>query len=116
MSRPINRTAARNAALVNLLATPGLGSLMARRWVAGGGQLLLAVAGFGLMLGWFVKTMIDYYGLINNQQSEPQTHFGLLKAGAVVFVAAWLWSLVTSIQIFRSVPKTMPTNAPPKLN
>ncbi len=116
MSRPLNRTTARNAALVNLLATPGLGSLMARRWVAGGGQLLMAVAGFCLMLGWFVKTMKEYYGLIDDQHSEPQIDWTLLKWGAVVFVAAWLWSLVTSIQIFRSVPKTQPTDAPPKLN
>ena len=37
---------ARNCALINQLATPGLGSLMAGRLVAGIGQLLLAVAGF----------------------------------------------------------------------
>jgi len=104
---PRSRTTARNAALVNLLATPGLGSLMARRWLAGTGQLILAVAGFGLMLGWFVKLMTDYYGLMFNQQSAPQLDFRLLKWGAAIFAVAWLWSLVTSVQLLRAV-KTLP--------
>lgn len=107
---------ARNAALINQLATPGLGSLMAGRWVAGAGQLVLALAGFGMMLAWFVKMMADYYGLISDPQGEPQIRFGMLAAGAVVFAAAWLWALVTSIQIFRSVPKNMPGTPPPRLN
>ena len=111
-----SHTAARNAALVNLLATPGLGSLMARRWVAGAGQLVFALAGFGMMLVWFARTMRDYYGLISEQQSEPQVHFGLLKAGAAVFASSWLWALVTSIHIFRSVPKNLPGVLPPRMD
>ncbi len=110
-----SHTAARNAALVNLLATPGLGSLMARRWVAGVGQLVLALAGFGMLLAWFVRTMRDYYGMISDQQSAPQVHFGLLKVGAAVFAVSWLWALVTSFQIFRSVPKNLPGVPPPRL-
>ena len=40
---PLSRSAARNAALLNQCATPGLGSLMAGRRLAGIGQLLLAI-------------------------------------------------------------------------
>ena len=41
----LSRTKARNALLLNQLATPGLGSLLAGRWIAGTGQLLCSVAG-----------------------------------------------------------------------
>ena len=50
MSKPVSRTTAHNAALLNQLATPGLGSLMAGRWLAGVGQLALAVAGFVMVV------------------------------------------------------------------
>ena len=112
---PPSRATARNAALLNLAATPGLGSLVAGWRVAGIGQLVLALAGFGMMLGWFVKLMRDYFGLISDPHSEPQVSFGWLQAGAAVFAAAWLWSLVTSFQIFRSVPKNLPRTEPPRL-
>ena len=48
---------ARNAALVNQLATPGLGTIMAGRIVTGAGQLLLALAGF-LFLGPRVTRLV----------------------------------------------------------
>ena len=52
--------------MLNLLATPGLGSLLCGRWIAGTGQLLLSVAGFALVIVWFFKEMIPYYGLMFN--------------------------------------------------
>ena len=104
---------ARNAVLLNQLATPGLGSLLARRWFAGTGQLLLALAGFVLLLVWFVQTMRDYYGLMFDAHADPHTtNFGL-KYGALVFLAAWLWSLVTSFQILNSVKTPVPGAPPP---
>jgi 4a-hydroxytetrahydrobiopterin dehydratase len=98
--KPLSRAAARNATLLNLLATPGLGSLLARRWIAGGGQLLLALAGFSLFLIWFVKEMIQYYGQITGDvEVQPIGRF--LVAGLVLFASAWLWSLVTSLSLLR---------------
>src|SRR6267142_5883224 len=49
------RSTATTCLILNQFATPGLGSLMARRWFAGTGQLVLAVAGFCLLVGWFVQ-------------------------------------------------------------
>jgi len=99
--KPLSRTKARNAALINQFATPGLGSLMAQRWIAGIGQLLLAVTGFTMVVWWSLKTIYLYYSLLANQHSEPQITFGLVKKGAVLFVCAWLWALVTSLGILR---------------
>ncbi len=91
--------AARNAALVNQLATPGLGSLMAGRWIAGSGQLALAVAGFVLVIVWFFKVMIQYYGQITGD--VPPHPVGWIGAtGGILFLASWFWALATSISLF----------------
>lgn len=100
-AEPLSRTAARNCLLINQLATPGLGSLMAGRWVAGLGQLLLAVAGFAMVIGWFALTLANVYNQAIND-AEPQPAGWLGGVGALVFGVAWLWALVTSLQILRS--------------
>jgi hypothetical protein len=119
--KPVSRTGARNAALVNQFATPGLGSLMAGRWMAGMGQLLLAVAGFVLVVVWFFETMIQLFGQIDgNAVSAPVA--GLGETGAGLFVVAWFWSLVTSLSLLnrakseepaRSESIATPTAGPP---
>ncbi len=97
---PLSRSAARNAALLNQCATPGLGSLLAGRRAAGVGQLLLAIAGFGLVIGWFVLLALQIYDeLINDAQPKSVAWLG--EAGAAVFGAAWLWSLFTSLSLWR---------------
>lgn len=97
---PLSRSAARNAALLNQCATPGLGSLMAGRRLAGVGQLLVAVAGFAMVIGWFVLLALQIYDeLINDAQPKSVAWLG--EVGAVTFGAAWLWSLVTSLSVLR---------------
>jgi 4a-hydroxytetrahydrobiopterin dehydratase len=98
--KPLTRATARNAALLNQLATPGLGSLMGRRWFEGVGQLILSFAGFVLVLAWFVKEMRQYYGQITGD--VPVRPIGwILEAGAILFVAAWAWSAWTSFSLMR---------------
>jgi 4a-hydroxytetrahydrobiopterin dehydratase len=88
--------------LLNLLGTPGLGSLMTRRWIAGGGQLLLSVVGFILILVWFYKLVIvQFYGQMNGAvEAQPVGQIGL--TGAILFMAAWVWTLFTSISMMRT--------------
>jgi len=99
-ARPVNRTTARNSFLINQLATPGLGSLLAGRYLAGIGQLLLAVAGFLLVVVWFISFAVKMY-----QQFEGQDHQESVawigELGALTFAAAWLWSLITSLSLLR---------------
>jgi len=113
---PASRTAARNAFLVNQFATPGLGSLMAHRWIAGLGQLALAVAGFALIVVWFVKMMFEYYGQMSGDVPvKPAGWMGEL--GAVLFAISWFWSLATSISLLRHAKDdALPTAVPPKLS
>lgn len=97
---PLSRSAARNAALLNQCATPGLGSLMAGRRVAGAGQLVLAVAGFGLFFAWFLMLALQRYNELFND-APPKSVAWLGEAGAGLFIAAWVWSLVTSLSLLR---------------
>lgn len=99
-AQPLSPKAARNCVLINQLATPGLGSLMAGRYVAGTGQILLALIGFGLVVAWFVGLLNQMYQQFNGDAS-PKSVAGLGEAGALSFAAAWLWSLITSFSLLR---------------
>jgi 4a-hydroxytetrahydrobiopterin dehydratase len=87
--------------LFNLLGTPGLGSVIARRWFAGIGQIVLSLTGFVLVLIWFYRLVIvQFYGQINGPVTlQPVGWIGLL--GATLFALAWFWSLVTSLILLR---------------
>jgi S1-C subfamily serine protease len=73
---------------------------MAGRRLAGIGQLLVAVVGFVLVVAWFVLVSFQMYEQLVND-AEPKSVASVGEAGAVVFLAAWLWSLVTSLSILR---------------
>jgi len=99
---------ARNAALINQLATPGLGSLMAGRFIAGTGQLVLAVTGFIFFVLWFLAVMREFYGQIEgNVEIRPVGWLGFTGMG--IFAAAWLWSLATSISLVREARRNRTT-------
>ncbi len=85
---------------MNQFATPGLGSLMARRFVAGTGQLLVFLAGFILFVAFFLDELRQYYGLMFSDD-EIHLRYGLMWSGVATCAAAWLWSLVTSISLIR---------------
>ena len=112
-AEPLSRTKARNCVLINQLATPGLGSVMAGRRVAGTGQLLLAVAGFVMVIGWFVLNATYTYNQIVND-AEPKSAAWLGEAGGLTFLAAWVWAWATSVQVLRAVKEKEPTRLPPR--
>jgi 4a-hydroxytetrahydrobiopterin dehydratase len=101
--KKLKPSTARNALLLNLLATPGLGSLAARRWWEGIGQLILSVTGFILVLVWFIREMVPYYGLMFSDTPPPAVSLKMLNAGSGLFALAWIWSLVTSLSLTREV-------------
>lgn len=112
-AKPLDRITARNCFLANQCATPGLGSLMAGRRAAGIGQLFVAVAGFALVILWFVLRMSQLYNQIFND-AQPQSVAWAGEVGAAIFAAAWLWSLVTSLSVLRQA-RSSPSATPPKL-
>src|SRR5271170_2070580 len=102
--KPVSRAKARNAAFLNQLGTPGLGSLMAGRWIAGSGQLLLCVAGCALLFVWFFKILSRYYGLMfpgAGQMEQPNPVGWMGAAGGILLAVSWLWAAVTSFSLIR---------------
>jgi hypothetical protein len=103
--KPLSATTARNAALINQLATPGLGTVIAGRWVTGGLQLALAVTGFCFFVAWFIAVMRQFYGQIEgNVEVKPVAWLGW--TGVLLFAAAWLWALATSISLVLEARRT----------
>ena len=100
-----HRDRVRLAILANQLATPGLGSWwMGHRWT-GAGQFTLAVAGFGLVLWWFVEMVTGAWRAAASveEASFEVPNLARLKWGFVLFGLAWLWSGWTSLCMWRAV-------------
>ena len=116
--KALSPSKARNCLLMNLFATPGLGSLMGGRLIAGLGQLTLFLIGFGFICVWFLKTMKEYYSLIG-EEIPIQTSYGrYFLAGFLFAAAAWLWSLLTSLQMVRQAKPPAPAQpgaVPPRI-
>src|SRR5215471_3303784 len=109
-TKPVSPARARNCFLINQFATPGLGSLLAGRYMSGAGQLILSLTGFGLVVGWFVCVTIQFVRVMDSG-AQPESVAWLGIMGAIVFAIAWLWALSTSLQILRSARDT--PQAPP---
>jgi 4a-hydroxytetrahydrobiopterin dehydratase len=108
--KKISQAKARNAMLMNQLATPGLGSLMAGRWAAGTGQLICSTTGCILLIIWFFKLMSQYYGQIDfsgtggggaSVSVKPVAWMGWWGAG--LFIGSWIWSGITSLSLMAAV-------------
>src|SRR5947209_12159585 len=100
---PLSRARITTCILVNLGATPGLGSIWARRPIAGTFQLILAIVGFCLITGWMLKSI---FAAVSQEVEGSQSGTApawMWKWGVVIFAASWLWSLVTSISLWREV-------------
>jgi hypothetical protein len=107
----LSRASARNSFLINQLATPGLGSLMARRYFEGTGQLLLALLGFGLIVAWFISLMLKLIRDVDEQGGAAHSVAWIGEAGAAIFALSWIWSLMTSLSLTREAR----ANEPPQI-
>jgi hypothetical protein len=91
---------------------------MARRVWAGTGQLLLALAGFALIMIWMYELL---HRAIQEQLGgpvPPQAAGWMGRWGSICFIASWLWSLATSISLWRQAKATEPAGprpVPPRL-
>lgn len=96
MNSPPSASRIRLAVLVNQCATPGLGSLMAGRYISGTLQLLLALAGFGFIVAWFFSILTIAYHIMDSNDTPVLPHW-LGWTGLACFAVAWLWAGVTSV-------------------
>ncbi len=93
-------TTTRNCLLLNLLILPGLGTVMAGGRLMGGLQIVLALTGFALTPVYFVTTARDWW---RTGHFVCEFNHSLLwsMAGLGLFLIAWLWGLVSGLQIRR---------------
>lgn len=93
------------AIIINQLATPGLGSWMAGRRIAGAGQLVLACSGFVLFMVYFALWVVEAWRshdlMLEGPVPLPSAEWW--HWAFILFGAAWLWSLVTSVQLWYEV-------------
>ena len=99
--RPLTRNRLVLCILINQLATPGLGSLLAGRLVSGTGQLLTALGGFALILVWMVQFILNLMGSTTGGGESVHPDERLRKWGGILFGASWLWALATSLSLWR---------------
>ncbi len=65
-------------------------------------QLLLAVAGFSLLMAWMFRTFTERMLVVLADNPQPTGSYGWLgKWGLILFGAAWLWSWFTSFSLLR---------------
>jgi hypothetical protein len=96
---PIDDSRAWACLTTNLVALPGLGSLLGRRLVSAAGQLLLSLAGAGISLWWIVSVLA--YWLRNGELPPPGPDLLYAVGGLALFGLGWLWSLGTSLLLLR---------------
>jgi hypothetical protein len=96
----LDRSKAWSCLVTNLLVMPGLGSIMARRKIAGYLQMALALGGFIVTLVALIRIVLTWA-----QEFQLPDDPGLYRAaiiGIAVFLLSWFWSLLTSLTLFRS--------------
>lgn len=117
-ARPLSRDRAWSCIMMNV-ATPGVGSLRARRVLTGAGQLGFALAGFFLICGWMLKF---FYGIFQEQLDGtvlPQPPAWMWKWGAVCFVISWTWTALTCVILYwdaKRYEQAMRDNPPPLIS
>jgi hypothetical protein len=100
------------------LATPGIGSLKARRIFAGIGQLSLAIASCLLVCAWVVGWSWRIYQAQLGETILQNSSGWLLKWGVVCFGLSWLWAMITCVSLVlqaRASERGNPQKTPPRL-
>jgi hypothetical protein len=110
-----SRSKAVTCVVVNQFATPGLGSVVGRRFVSGAGQLLLSLAGFCLIVTWMVCRIYDSILEAVGQETGAHSNGWMAKWGLISFGGGWLWALVTSLSLLRQA-KENERAVPPRIS
>jgi hypothetical protein len=105
------RSKALNCLLMNQLATPGLGSLMGGRIVAGSIQLGMAVLGFVLVVVWMYRLSANAYRQAFELPTQPPASPWLGTAGFGLFALSWVLAWFTSLSLLRHAPPEEPPPA-----
>lgn len=113
-SKPLSRSEAWTCALINQLAFPGLGTILATRRWSGYAQSVIMVVGFFLTMGFMACYFASLIGFMMRSNGgeirfkelcRPYAWAGV--SGLGLCLVAWCWALMSSIAFVRSVPEPM---------
>lgn len=105
------------AIIINQLATPGLGTWMAGRRVAGAGQLVLACIGFVLIVMFLGLIIINTIRSAETGLEAPLPPANWWQWGMIFFGIAWIWAGFSSIQMWMELrAQRRSTQVPPPLS
>ena len=99
--RRLTRNRAWTCFMANQFGAPGLGSIAGGRRVIGTLQLLLALAGVGLLAVWIFQFSRNLALKLIEDAPPPPLAGWWWRWGLICFGAGWLWSLVTSLILLR---------------
>jgi len=114
MNESVNPRRGMTCLLVNQLACPGIGTMMAGRRVTGLVQAIIMVAGFCLTLAYALMYLSAVYKFVLDARAteatwkamQPSAWLGIV--GFVLCSVAWLWALVSSFQIVNESRRRQP--------
>jgi hypothetical protein len=118
---PRNRSEAWRCAMINQLAFPGLGSILAAKksGVAQAILMLVGFFGFAGYLCWFIFHQINLLfdmGTSSKQFAVARfDHWWIGAASLGLCLLVWFWSLFTSIELVQSAPENSPPPPMPPL-
>jgi hypothetical protein len=99
---PLDETRAWTCLSINLAVLPGLGSVLAGRRGPGAAQALIASVGAGLSTWWLVL-LARQWAEDGSFPIDGGSDLRIGVFGVLLFAAAWLWSLATSLSVLRAV-------------
>ena len=112
--RTLDRNSAMALAGLNLLATPGLGTIIAGRIFVGIVQLVAATAGFLLIMK---RLYSMFQTMLNGSGSAPSWEW---ESGLILFFIGWLGSAWSSLNFVRAASASTASRpnlqTPPKLD
>ena len=99
--KPLNHSTAWGCLISNLLVLPGLGTLVAGK-KSGIFQAVLALVGVLLSMVWAVSFVKIWWSTrLLPWDGGPDLRMGII--GVFLFLISWVWALMSSISILRSV-------------
>jgi hypothetical protein len=110
----LTRSRAWVCAAINQLGFPGMGTVYAGRKI-GYLQSALMLIGFGLTMYYMMAPLTSAFSVLNDPNWDDTAMREAIKrgkwfgiAGSLFSIAAWIWALISSVQILNDARKEPP--------
>jgi len=116
--KPLTRSKAWTCVVINQLAFPGMGTVMAGRW-SGYAQATIMLAGFFLTMGFMFFSILKMFVFIVHADGGEVHYREICRPyawagfwGLSLCLVAWCWALASSIAILRGAASSRRLDTP----